>query len=317
MLPERYTVENIRNAVREPFRIQREARKINHQLNRSTLERRYDGVDFVSEDWDNLIILDACRHDYFANICDISGELRSLTSVASNTWEFVRKTFGERSLRDTIYITGNAHFEKLPGQTFFRVERFLTQEDRLSPDQLVDRTIEMHERHPRKRLITHLIHPHAPYTSPKAERLRQKITDKHGVSFALSDDEQTDPDGGWDLHSLLTACERGYLSRGALREVYRQELEIGLEHAATLADELDGKTVITADHGELLGDRLAPLFIRDYGHYERVYCDPLRTVPWLVVDGDRRTIEADEPMKQEAVGDDVVTERLQALGYTE
>lgn len=46
-----------------------------------------------------------------------------------------------------------------------------------------------------------------------------------------------------------------------MQDVYRENVAYGLEYAQNLLEALDGKTVVTADHGELLGESV-PLLIR-------------------------------------------------------
>lgn len=57
-------------------------------------------------------------------------------------------------------------------------------------------------------------------------------------------------------------------------EAYEENLEIVLQHAEELAENLDGKTVITADHGELLGEKGL------FSHPNKFEAKKLRKVPW-------------------------------------
>lgn len=63
-----------------------------------------------------------------------------------------------------------------------------------------------------------------------------------------------------------------------LKEFYRSNLETVLTYASDLVDSLEGKTVVTSDHSELLGEE------GRYGHdsaHEK--CDLLYEVPWLEI----------------------------------
>jgi len=51
------------------------------------------GRSVFEEDWDNLVILDACRHDFFERQADLPGQLDSRTSLGSCTPEFVEYNF--------------------------------------------------------------------------------------------------------------------------------------------------------------------------------------------------------------------------------
>jgi len=83
-------------------------------------------------------------------------------------------------------------------------------------------------------------------------------------------------------------------------------------------ENLAGKTVVTADHGQAIGERFRPVPIRYYGHPAGVYADPLVTVPWLVDNrGDRKEIVAESPQAEAYVEADIVSDRLEDLGYAE
>lgn len=72
-----------------------------------------------NEDWQYLIILDACRYDFFAKVyrdCQIlkSNTLEKVTSVGSATIEWFKKTFISNPLLDKtkprnfiVYISAN------------------------------------------------------------------------------------------------------------------------------------------------------------------------------------------------------------------
>jgi hypothetical protein len=82
----------------------------------------------------------------------------------------------------------------------------------------------------------------------------------------------------------------------------------------------EGKIVITADHGELLGDRVGTLPIKTYGHVAGLYADGLVQVPWLIHQSDERSdITEDTPVGEvnSTYNDEnkTVGERLRDLGY--
>jgi hypothetical protein len=109
------------------------------------------------------------------------------------------------------------------------------------------------------------------------------------------------------------------LSREELWSIYVENLDYVLEHVAELLEGLSGKTVITADHGNYVGERVSPIPIREYGHPRGMYDEPVIRVPWLEINtGDRRQVTSGltDNSRQE-IQNDVVTERLQDLGYRE
>jgi hypothetical protein len=109
----------------------------------------------------------------------------------------------------------------------------------------------------------------------------------------------------------------GEADRSDLCDAYRDNLRIVFKHVKRLVDELDGKTVISSDHGELLDERVTPFPVRWIGHPESIYVDTLVDVPWQVVsDGSRRKITAEPPTDELDVSDaGDVEANLRNLGY--
>ena len=64
----------------------------------------------MAADWDVLIILDACRHDYFAEAYGdfFRGKLEQRISLGSSTPEWRIKTF-KKTYNDIVYISANPY----------------------------------------------------------------------------------------------------------------------------------------------------------------------------------------------------------------
>jgi hypothetical protein len=153
-----------------------------------------------------------------------------------------------------------------------------------------------------KRLIVHYIRPHHPFIGEKARRV-----------FSGAQDQPP------DLYNKIQSNKID-IDDELLHELYEENLQIALEQIEDLLYELKGKTVITADHGELLGERVGLLPIKTYGHPSGYYVDELTTVPWHVLNqGERRLIQEDEPIKEPdmsyATREYPLEERLKELGY--
>jgi hypothetical protein len=74
----------------------------------------FDGINVLEEDWDNLVILDACRYDLFKQVNDISGDLQKRQSQASMTAEFLNRNFaGKRNLRYCLRFRESASRESI------------------------------------------------------------------------------------------------------------------------------------------------------------------------------------------------------------
>jgi membrane-anchored protein YejM (alkaline phosphatase superfamily) len=85
-----------------------------------------------------------------------------------------------------------------------------------------------------------------------------------------------------------------------LRKAYRENLRLVLESVAELLENVSGNILITADHGEYLGEN------RRYGHglVPRHY--PIIEVPWLV-------IEENKPKREKNIEREIIKERIERL----
>lgn len=129
--------------------------------------------------------------------------------------------------------------------------------------------------------------------------------------------EIVDGDHGGDRpHDPWQALEMGLADRGDIWNAYAENLERGLDAALDLAMSLDGRTVVTSDHGNMIGERAWPVPIRLYGHPEGVRHPALVHVPWAVLAGEERRDVTDEGVTAvDNVDDRLVKDRLRDLGY--
>jgi len=168
------------------------------------------------------------------------------------------------------------------------------------PDTMAARTREAVEEYPNKRVVAHFIQPHIPFIGPTGK--------EHKAELGMSP---------WK------AKVRGELdlSDEVLWEAYRENLDAVLDEVAGLLCNLPGKTVVTADHGQLIGDRGFPIPCKDYGHPTALYYEELVKVPWHVSDnGARRSTTASgqaaayEDRSSHEL-DDKARNHLEQLGY--
>ena len=61
-------------------------------------------------DWNVLMILDACRFDYFESLYGgyLEGRLKKVKSEGSSTQPWLRKTF-DRPMKEVVYVSGNPY----------------------------------------------------------------------------------------------------------------------------------------------------------------------------------------------------------------
>lgn len=336
LLPESYTIENFKDAINNPEKLIREFKRLTRipiytiggEVEKGLFKHKYgSGIQVMEQDWDDLIILDACRYPEFEQNCELDGELKSVVSKGSTSREWIRKNFVGREFHDTVYVGGNPHMEKFSNEFYWvkksysasgTHENYKMAEGSIPgwhPEAVYESAIEAIGECPNKRRIIHFMQPHDPYIGSKAEELRNEVEERENVVFKkrrqmAGEDIQSED----KLGCLRSAAGRGYISHDQLLEVYIENLDIVLDYVQDLLSELNGKAVITADHGELLG---AGRFTSNkYGHPIGVYQSELRIVPWLEINnGNRRDIYSQKPVGVEEADDEVVEEQLKALGY--
>lgn len=290
---------------------------VNRPVHQRVYPKLRPEVSVADEDWDNLLVLDACRADLFEEVATLSefDRYRSVFSAGSMTAEWTRNNFASRELGDVVYVTGNPFTSKLAADAFHDLievwkDSFSEERGTIPPEPMVAAARDARETYPDKRVVVHFMQPHYPFIGDTDLRFEGLDVD------SIMDVEKgrgSDPLDPWE------ALERGTIDREAVWEAYARNLELVLEHAIPLARGLGGRSVVTSDHGNMLGERAWPLPIRLYGHPEGLRCRPLAEVPWAVLEGERRTVRAGETSRaNSADGDedeDELEDRLQALGY--
>lgn len=279
------------------------------------------GVFVMRQDWDNLIILDACRYDMFAGLNHVDGKLECKTSRGAATGEFLIENFKGQKCYDTIYITANPLVNYHVGNCFARIvsvwesdwnEEFGT----VMPEAVVQSTLQTNREHPDKRLIIHFMQPHYPFIGKKT---REKIGDHEGV---LGRDLMLGQQNVVHKKRLIwNMLKQGEIDKNTVWNAYEENLQIVLGHAEALLKDLGGKTIISSDHGNLFAERVFPfLWLKEYGHPEYCTAANVLKVPWLVIEGEKRRQirEAKECIPSKSVENleiEDIKEKLQALGY--
>lgn len=281
----------------------------------------------VKRNWKYLIILDACRYDYFKKICwdYLDGKLHAVISPASNTIEWAIKTFQrKRKYNDVVYISTNPNINsKLEIQNFDAKAHFYRiidvwdwgwdeESGTVHPKVVTRAALEAIKLYPRKKFIIHYNQPHTPFYlggqfiglgqehKRKNPRTRRHSFEKilHHLHFfppsfrkLVGHDIIRKAFGIgtiWKFKSLVglppsNPQEIVFLQLGkkGVREAYEETLRLALKYVAMFAKRVSGKIVITADHGELLGEN------NDYGHPPMRRDPVLVIVPWFEVKGGR------------------------------
>jgi len=256
------------------------------------------GVYVYDEQWDNLIILDACRYDTFKDLNTIEGNLESRISRGSATAEFLIENFRKhprkKSFEDVVYVSGNPFVDLLLPKIFHKVypvwdygwdENLLT----IPPDPVVSTALEARRSYPDKRLIIHFMQPHFPPLVGRPQGDTGQALKRIGnlAKDGANPDKVLNLKRGYPPHVFATTTDgllaRGVLTREETVALYRENLRIVLSHVEDMLKQLPGVSVITGDHGNSFGERLGVLYpFPTYGHWPGLRLGPLVLVPWLI-----------------------------------
>jgi hypothetical protein len=264
------------------------------------------GVKVMKKDWDNLVILDACRYDLFEEINSIEGELGSVISGDSSTSGFLKYNFADDRFPTAVYIAANPQVQRhRVGRQFHDCIRLWETDwddksNTVLPEKVTDAAIRAQGEYPNKRLIVHYIQPHYPFIGKTGRKIDHGSITGDGV---IKDTQE--------YSSIWDQLESGAIEEDLVRSAYRENLELVIPEVKRLLGELIGKSVVTSDHGNVFGK------LGVYGHPGGKYMPGLVNVPWLVVDGtNRRRIERGKINNTQEV-DNRVEDRLRDLGYAE
>ncbi|WP_050050379.1 hypothetical protein [Halostagnicola sp. A56] len=252
----------------------------------------------MNGDWDTVLLIDACRYDYFADESNLRGTLDDRIAPGSMSQEFIERSFVGHQYHDTVYVTANPFVVELEYDTFHDVvnlvdDYFDSGMRTVRPEVVSAAVRKAHEEYPHKRIVAHYMQPHAPFLSD----FGQTITD----ALAWRGNQYHLPDT---------------VSVSDVKRAYRENVEIVLEEIEDVIPDIDGNVVVTSDHGELLGERLFPIPIRGFEHPKSIYKEELLRVPWLEIESDtRRDIRSEPPKTRNPIASETAEKRLAQWGY--
>jgi len=233
----------------------------------------YDGEPesiFEAGEWNNCFIIDACRLDLY-NETYPDDNARKRVTLGSSSPDYVRQTYSDGDYSEVVYVTGNPHFgsHKFNGLTGGREAEevfhdvfhtwktdWIEGEGRPSTQAIVRDAKTARKLYPDKKIVVHFMKPHHPFSG----------YDFSGFNHELD---------GTYLNSVWSHAERGNISWTEVWEAYKDNLVEIMDLVRPLAKEMDGKTVVTSDHGNLCGEN-------GMGHHPGMRDEkPLREVPWV------------------------------------
>lgn len=271
-------------------------------------------IGLMEESWDYLMVLDACRYDYFEKVFPhyLRGRLRFAVSPASDTTDWMENTFGG-SYDGVVYVSANPHINSAgvdianigfhPGEHFYKIVDvwdfgWSAEWGTVPPEEVNDAAAAANLSHPDKRLIIHYLQPHAPYLPPAKHPWAQTVQPPHTLGYAASFLTHRITRLVWSaltanpsLGNLALKGRTKISAKASLRPIdmelrrrgaagmltaYQNNLKRALKCVRELWKRLPpGKAVVTADHGELLGEN------HQWGHRPNHHAAQLLAVPYL------------------------------------
>ncbi len=255
------------------------------------------GTNVFSEEWDVLILLDACRLDLYRE--SINSDSESIWSIGSSSEEWLDNTFDGFDTTDTVYVTGNV-FSKdyLREEEFHKLievwrDSWDDDEGTIPPRAITDQAIQAWRDADAERMIVHYMQPHLPAIGSDIE-----------VGGGVTSDEVGEGMGGvWDR------MRYGDIDDESTWKAYRENLEFVWEDVELLMENVDGSVVISADHGNCFGEW------GTYGHPTGLPWPQLRRVPWDRYQCTDRETYVPDIRTTENKPDASVEDRLESLGY--
>ena len=240
----------------------------------------YDQKRLLTEyNWDVLIVLDACRYDYFEQEYRefFYGKLLKTVSPASGTVPWLKTVFS--GFYPNIHIISSNPFINSKGikiMGYKATDHFLSENiydvwdykwdenlNTVHPKDVMDEALcRQNEIQPPEKLVIWFLQPHGPWIGePKILTSSSRPMEGH--------DE-----------AVVSLIRKGEISIETFREAYRGNLRLVLKFVSGLVNQIDKKKkiIITSDHGELLGE------YNSFLHFS-FFCVPeLRQVPFLIVE---------------------------------
>ena len=309
----------------------------------------------MQESWDILIILDACRYDFFEKVYrDYFSEGSLSKRISPGTWtpEWAKKVFTD-VYNDVVYVSGNTYIrnraasnseivESLrntrPVDLFVSEEHFYRIIDvwknrwdngTVHPKDINEGALYARKKYSTKRLIIHYMQPHTPYTYAlqrigynfRTKDVINRFITRRLIKF-LGEEPALKIINSIGLPIIRSTIDLIMSKNGVdgLRLVYEENLRFVLEYIKNLIDYFKGRIVITEDHGELLWDN------GGFGHggkknkYSQQRPKQLIEVPWFRVNRDKAVITIPVEIsytepRSTEIEEKLIKERLKELGY--
>lgn len=237
-------------------------------------------TQFFDSDEDRwLVVLDAGRYDYFDRLVDefFEGELRRCWNGGigyTGDWFLrnVRGDYGDRGLFSWVPLREQQG--PYDGRDHFTVAPEIEMQDgvnaRLAALGYTDGEIDSGFTEAPAR-VNHEVREHIDALNGGLVRYIKPHPPFDGLEELTSESTKT--------AETQAALDKGRLSDGELADAYESTYRAGFEYAQDIVDDLDGRVVVTADHGTCL--TCGQLF---HGRHHDPH-DHLTIVPWFELEG--------------------------------
>jgi len=295
----------------------RSAKKFVMGANRRVVDP-YVGRTWWQDDWDVLVVLDAMRVDQAREVLGDQYDIHSRWSAASTSIDWIERHFDTRHrehYQRAGYVTANpfadndsphARSADLPSKQLAHLDcvyrdAFTDLDTGIAttpPERVTDRAIYAWRNEDVDRMIVHYMQPHQPFRSKP---------EWDGVYSNLEDLVRDVNQGGADIWKR---CRDGDIDRDELWRAYCDNLRwVWRDVSERLLTNLDADVVVTADHGNGLGEWGC------WSHVGGQLAPSVRKVPWWRVQAtDQETVDGEQPSESETAGVDTDAQ-LEALGY--
>jgi len=210
-----------------------------------------------SQDWDILIVLDACRFDIFEKINKIKGKLRKRISFSSCTGEWIQSVRGE-DLSRIVYFSANPLISKqrlIPEKLDIKFKEFFDVWDKgwddtlksVPPKAVVNAVINYRNRSTAGKLVAHFIQLHPPFIGDT------KINELGYEQIRLREKGEDISNKVFEKLTVYQQVKDGKISYEHCMKGYEDNLKLVLDSLTPIL-KLPGRKVITADHGDCFGE---------------------------------------------------------------
>jgi len=262
-------------------------------------------LQLTEKEWDVAVILDACRYDCFKKHYEDYLEKGRLKKRIGGhcTTHWLKNVFLE-DYPDIIYVSGNPWINSIkswkgfnPSEKFGKIidvwkDGWDKNKETIPPEKVTKAGIEAAKNRGKKRVIIHYLQPHYPYLPmdiPKEVKMNfngingngNNLIDKFSNFLGERVERIFGRENYWNIRNILnrkSAHIEEYLwrtnTKSELRKLYENNLKRALREVKTLTNELEGKIVVTSDHGEAFGENGE--FFHPYGTKNKA----VRTIPY-------------------------------------